>query len=85
MGRGQTTDEFRAEFRAQRPETADFWPYFGGNPGDPGWVSDVARACGDEYGLDAEMLDDLAADEGWEFHNAGYDAKIEQVAKWLVR
>ena len=74
MGRGQTTDEFAA---AQGP----LWFYAGGIPGDPGIVTDAARAFGDEYGLDAEALDDMAAEHGWEFHDHGYEAKIEQLAR----
>lgn len=73
MGRGQTTDEFAAE-------NGPSWFYYGGLPGDPGYVSDVARHYGDLYDLDAEALDDQAADHGWEFHDQGYDKKIKQLA-----
>lgn len=74
MGRGQTTEEFAA---AHGPG----WAYHGGLPGDPGIVSDAARHFGDLYGLDAEALDDMAADHGWEFHDHGYAEKIAQLAQ----
>lgn len=77
MSRGQTTSEFAAE-------NGEYWAYKGGNPGDPGWVSDAARKFGDQYDLDAEELDSLAEDDGWEFHDTGYDDKVEQVAKKLA-
>jgi len=73
MGRGQTTDEFKT---AQGP----LWYYAGGLPGDPGIVTDAARRVGDMYDLDAEALDDMAGDHGWEFHDPGYDEKILDLA-----
>lgn len=73
MGRGQTTDEFAAEH-------GPGWTYLGGLPGDPGHVTDAARRFGDLFGLDAEALDDMASDHGWEFHDRGYDDKIHQLA-----
>jgi hypothetical protein len=76
MSRGQTT----AEFKASHPELGGLWPYYGGNPGDPGWVSDKAREVGDREGLDAEALDDEAAEFGWEFHDPGYGRAIEEAA-----
>lgn len=78
MGRGLTTDEF-AESHGPG------WFYYGGLPGDPGHVSDAAREFGDLYGLDAEMLDDLAADDGWEHHDQGYHEKIRHIALSLQR
>lgn len=75
--RGQTTAEFAA---ANGP----YWMYAGGLPGDPGWVSDAARAAGDRYNLDAECLDDMMADAGWEHHDAGYDEELERRA-WMQR
>lgn len=81
MARGQTTDEFADQFARDHPALVKLWAYYGGNPGDPGWVSEAARKFGDEYGLDAEALDDMASGHGWEFHDTGYDGKIEQLAK----
>lgn len=78
MGRGQTSSEFAS---ANGP----YWYYAGGVPGDPGIVTDAARKFGDLYGLDAEWLDDEAANDGWEFHDSGYDEKIEQLAKDAVK
>jgi hypothetical protein len=75
MGRGQTTAEF-----AEANSHNRYWPYFGGLPGDPGIVSDEAREIGDRENLDAEALDDEAADYGWEWHNQGYRRAIEQAA-----
>ena len=76
MGRGETTHEFATRFGRN-------WIYHGGLPGDPGWVSDAARMSGDQSGLDAEALDDLAADLGWETHDPGYDEKIKDLAmRW---
>lgn len=77
MGRGQTTDEFAAEH-------GPLWAYAGGIPGDPGIVSDAARRFGDLHGLDAEALDDMAAEHGWEFHDTGYDSKIQQLAEYAT-
>lgn len=74
MGRGQTTEEFAAE-------NGPNWMYAGGVPGDPGIVTEAARKFGDEYGLDAQALDDTASAHGWEFHDQGYDGKIEQLAR----
>lgn len=74
MARGETTDEFA--YRLGRN-----WVYFGGLPGDPGIVSDAARTYGDEFDLDAEALDDLAAEHGWEFHDPGYEEKIKDLAQ----
>jgi len=74
MGRGQTSSEFAAEH-------GPGWAYLGGVPGDPDIVTDAARRYGDEYGLDAEALDDAASGHGWEWHNTGYDEKIKQLAK----
>lgn len=73
MARGETT----AEFKASHAHLGDLWPYYGGNPGDPGWVSDEAREIGDREGLDAEALDDEAEEFGWEFHDPGYRNAIE--------
>lgn len=74
MGRGQTMNEFAA---AHGPG----WEYHGGIPGDPGIVTDAARKFGDQYGLDAEALDDAATSHGWDHYDSGYDEKIEQLAK----
>lgn len=74
MARGETTEEFAARRGAN-------WAYFGGLPGDPGWVSDAARRYGDQFGLDAEALDELAVDDGWEHHDPGYDEKIRYIAE----
>lgn len=74
MGRGETTDEFAAR-------KGKNWAYYGGLPGDPGWVSDAARLYGDMMGVDPEALDDLAADHGWEHHDRGYDEKIKDLAR----
>jgi hypothetical protein len=71
--RGETTDEY-----AQR--VGDNWTYFGGLAGDPGIVSDAARYWGDKYVLDAERLDELAEDDGWEWHDAGYHEKVGSLA-----
>jgi len=74
VSRGQTTNEFRDS------HGGPYWMYYGGLPGDPGWVSNEARAVGDREGLDAEALDDAAADYGWEHHDRGYREAIEQAA-----
>jgi hypothetical protein len=74
MGRGQTTEEFMAAHG--RPD----WYYYGGNPGDPGWVSYAAREIGDRNGLDAEELADEAEAFGWEFHDPGYRGAVEEAA-----
>lgn len=74
MARGETTDEFAAKH-------GPGWTYLGGLPGDPGWVSDAARIYGDQFGLDAEALDGLAEDHGWEHHDPGYDEKIRDLAQ----
>lgn len=74
MGRGQTGGEFRVS------HGGEYWMYDGGLPGDPGIVSDEAREVGDREGLDAEALDDAAADFGWEWHDTGYRRAIEQAA-----
>jgi len=74
MGRGQTTAEFAATH-------GRYWMYDGGLPGDPGWVSDAARRFGNLHGLDAEALDEAAEDHGWEFHDPGYDDKIQALAE----
>ncbi len=84
MGRGQTTDEFAAEFVAKNPLLKTAWPHFGGLPGDPGIVSYPAREYGDRYGLDAEALDEAAEADGWEWHDHGYDEKIREVAERLA-
>lgn len=76
MSRGETT----AEFEASHAHLGASWPYYGGLPGDPGWVSDEAREIGDRDGLDAEALDGEAASFGWEHHNAGYRRAIEEAA-----
>jgi len=78
VGRGMTSAEFAA---ASGPD----WPRLGGVPGDPGIVSDAARVYADQFGLDAEQLDDIAADHGWEFHDPGYGDKIKDVAERLSR
>jgi hypothetical protein len=73
-----TTDEFAA---ANGP----LWAYLGGIPGDPGIVSDAARHYGDMYDLDAEELDEIASEHGWEFHDRGYGEKVRDIAERLTR
>jgi hypothetical protein len=81
MGRGETSAEFEARFRSEHdPITGNWWAYFGGNPGDPGIVTEAAREIGDREGLDAEELDDEAESFGWEFHNPGWREAVEQAA-----
>ena len=81
MARGETTDEFADRWRREHNPVIHYqWPYYGGNPGDPGWVSDDAREIGDRDGLDAEALDSEAEAFGWEFHNEGWRRAIEQAA-----
>lgn len=76
---GETTDEFAARMGPS-------WFHYGGLPGDPGWVSDAARMYGNEFGIDAQQLDDAAADDGWEHHDRGYDDKIKHLAQhWKER
>jgi hypothetical protein len=77
MTRGETTEEFAARVGGRH------WSYLGGLPGDPGIVSDAARRWGDQYGLDAEELDNLAAEDGWEWHDPGYENKVKDVAERL--
>lgn len=69
------------EFAAER---GPLWFHFGGLPGDPGIVTEAARHFGDLYDLDAEALDDMASDHGWEFHDTGYDDKIKKLAEDAV-
>jgi hypothetical protein len=76
MARGETTEEYATR-------VGGHWAHFGGLPGDPGIVSDAARRWGDHYGLDAEQLDDMAANDGWEWHDRGYEEKIKGVAEKL--
>lgn len=78
MARGETTEEYADRVRGN-------WVFFGGLPGDPGIVSDAARRWGDEYDLDAEQLDDLAAEDGWEWHDPGYENKVKDIAERLKR
>jgi hypothetical protein len=78
MARGETTEEYATR-------VGGHWSYFGGLPGDPGIVSDAARHWGDEYGLDAEELDNLAAKHGWEWHDLGYHDKIRDLAERMKR
>jgi hypothetical protein len=77
MARGETTEEFAARVGGRH------WSYLGGLPGDPGIVSDAARRWGDQYDLDAEELDNLAAKDGWEWHDPGYQNKVKDVAERL--
>ena len=81
MSRGETSAEFEARFRAEHdPIVGNWWAYYGGNPGDPGIVTEAAREIGDRENLDAEELDAEAESFGWEFHDSGYRGAVEQAA-----